>query len=98
MDLKTYLADSPGGGVLLAEKLKVAPAYLSQMVNGHRAISPERCVAIEKATDGKVTRRDLRPDDWKAIWPELERRTAPRPDTDKPQARAKPQSKETNHV
>lgn len=89
MDLKTYLATAPGGGVQLAEQLGVAPAYLSQMVNGHRAISPERCVAIEKATDGKVTRRDLRPDDWRAIWPELERRAASRNGDDaKPQAAA----------
>lgn len=29
------------------------------------------CVAIEGVTDGKVTRRDLRPDDWQDIWPEL---------------------------
>jgi DNA-binding transcriptional regulator YdaS (Cro superfamily) len=28
-------------------------------------------MAIERATNGLVTRRDLRPDDWKAIWPEL---------------------------
>lgn len=29
------------------------------------------CVAIERATKGAVTRRDLRPDDWADIWPEL---------------------------
>ena len=29
------------------------------------------CVAIERATSGAVTRRDLRPDDWHLIWPEL---------------------------
>lgn len=29
------------------------------------------CVAIERATKGVVTRRDLRPDDWHLIWPEL---------------------------
>lgn len=29
------------------------------------------CAAIERATGGRVTRRDLRPDDWAAIWPEL---------------------------
>jgi DNA-binding transcriptional regulator YdaS (Cro superfamily) len=32
----------------------------------------ERCVAIENATGGKVTRRDLRPKDWRSIWPEIE--------------------------
>lgn len=31
----------------------------------------ERCAAIERATSGQVTRRDLRPDDWHLIWPEL---------------------------
>jgi len=31
----------------------------------------ERCVAIERATKGAVTRRDLRPNDWLQIWPEL---------------------------
>jgi hypothetical protein len=28
-------------------------------------------VPIEQATAGQVTRRDLRPADWGAIWPEL---------------------------
>jgi DNA-binding transcriptional regulator YdaS (Cro superfamily) len=28
-------------------------------------------VQIERATAGAVTRRDLRPDDWGDIWPEL---------------------------
>ncbi len=31
----------------------------------------EHCAAIEIATEGAVTRRDLRPDDWHKIWPEL---------------------------
>lgn len=29
------------------------------------------CVAIEQQTGGKVTRKDLRPDDWLLLWPEL---------------------------
>jgi DNA-binding transcriptional regulator YdaS (Cro superfamily) len=28
-------------------------------------------VPIERATLGEVSRRDLRPDDWHEIWPEL---------------------------
>jgi len=28
-------------------------------------------VSIERATDGAVTRKDLRPEDWHEIWPEL---------------------------
>lgn len=35
-------------------------------------MTPARhCVAIERATGGKVTRRELRPDDWAELWPEL---------------------------
>ncbi|WP_311223731.1 MULTISPECIES: YdaS family helix-turn-helix protein [unclassified Acidovorax] len=36
-----------------------------------RCPSPLNCVAIEHATGGQVTRRDLRPHDWASIWPEL---------------------------
>ena len=36
------------------------------------------CVSIERATNGAVTRRDLRPDDWRAIWPELAQPKRPR--------------------
>ncbi|MDA8456024.1 helix-turn-helix domain-containing protein [Acidovorax sp. GBBC 3334] len=36
-----------------------------------RIPSPINCVAIEQATDGRVTRQDLRPHDWASIWPEL---------------------------
>lgn len=36
-----------------------------------RIPSPVNCVAIEHATEGKVTRKDLRPHDWASIWPEL---------------------------
>lgn len=38
---------------------------------GGRLPSPENCVAIEQATDRKVMRWDLRPEDWHRIWPEL---------------------------
>jgi DNA-binding transcriptional regulator YdaS (Cro superfamily) len=34
-------------------------------------ISPKRCVQIEEATGGGVTRQEMRPDDWADLWPEL---------------------------
>ncbi|AMM23194.1 transcriptional regulator [Variovorax sp. PAMC 28711] len=71
MDLKTYFDSGRGNGVALAAALSIPASYLSQMASGNRSVSPERAVAIEKATDGAVSRRDLRPDDWQAIWPEL---------------------------
>lgn len=73
MDLKTYISTGERGtAAKLAAALKVSPSYLSQMSAGSSPISPERCVAIERATGGKVTRKDLRPTDWQLIWPELE--------------------------
>ncbi len=72
MDLKTYLSNGDRGlASQLAATLGVSASYLSQMVNGSSAISAERAVDIEQATNGKVTRKDLRPDDWQKIWPEL---------------------------
>lgn len=44
---------------------------LSDWVSGVRPVPVHRCVAIERATNGAVTRRDLRPDDCHLIWPDL---------------------------
>ena len=38
---------------------------------GKSVPSPEKCVLIERVTHGVVSRRQLRPDDYGAIWPEL---------------------------
>lgn len=75
MDLKTYLAQD---GALSVAQLAAAigvkqPAQVRQWQHGYadRLPSPLNCTAIEQATDGAVTRRDLRPSDWHLIWPEL---------------------------
>lgn len=39
-------------------------------------VPAEHCAAIELATRGAVTRKDLRPGDWRRIWPELAKRAA----------------------
>lgn len=70
MNLDTYLAKS-GTSAALAAKIGVTPGFVSQWRSGHRPIPIERCVEIEAATDGLVTRQELRPDDWQKIWPEL---------------------------
>ena len=75
MRLVDYFA-MPGamtvGELALAVGVK-QPAQVRQWLHGYagRMPSPMYCVAIERATDGAVTRRDLRPDDWHLIWPEL---------------------------
>lgn len=67
--------EAVGGASLLARMVGVTQSAPS-MWRARGAVPIERCVAIERATDGKVMRWDLRPDDWRDIWPEL----AERPD------------------
>lgn len=68
---------SVGGQASLARAIGVSPAVVNQWVSGVRPVPVERCVAIERATHSAVTRRDLRPDDWHLIWPELSQATPP---------------------
>lgn len=56
---------------MLAHLIGVSPAAVNQWISGHRPVPVERCVAIERATHGQVTRKDLRPNDYSLIWPEL---------------------------
>lgn len=44
---------------------------VSQWAAGLKTVPAERCALLETATGGAVTRRELRPDDWWLIWPEL---------------------------
>lgn len=46
----------------LAARLGTSPAYLSQLAHGHRKASPRLCFAIERETNGRVTRETMRPD------------------------------------
>ncbi|GHA66014.1 hypothetical protein GCM10009007_03070 [Formosimonas limnophila] len=72
MNLKQYIQNLPKGGAgALANEIGISPSYLSQMASGVTNISPENAVKIETATKGKVSRCELLPDKWEAIWPEL---------------------------
>lgn len=73
MKLRNYLDGLRRGGIAaLAAHLDISPVYLSQIAarQDGREPSPELALAIERATEGQVTRRDLRPDDHWLIWPE----------------------------
>lgn len=45
--------------------------HLRQIAYGNRTASAEVSSRLESATEGKVTRKQLRPEDWSVIWPEL---------------------------
>ena len=64
-------AAAVGGQTALAAELRVSAAMVWQWGNGRRPVPIEYGAAIERATGGAVTRRDLWPDAWGDIWPEL---------------------------
>ncbi|WP_213308249.1 transcriptional regulator [Paraburkholderia sacchari] len=72
MNLATYLSEQKLSQSAFAELLGVTQGLVYQWLAGRRPVAAERCVAIERATNGAVTRKDLRPDDWRDIWPELD--------------------------
>ena len=69
MNLQNFLLSNTQASLALS--LGVSQGLVHQWAKGLRPVSPQQCVAIEKATNGAVTRKDLRPDDWQLIWPEL---------------------------
>lgn len=71
MKLSKYLAAERGRAAALATAIGRASAFVSQMASGARTVSPATAVMIERATEGAVSRRDLRPHDWHLVWPEL---------------------------
>lgn len=74
MNLHDYFASPDALTVSeLAALVHVSATQMRQWVHGYagRIPRPANCVAIEFATGRRVTRPDLRPDDWQDIWPEL---------------------------
>jgi len=79
MDLKTYLKPLDAEArEQFASQCETGVGHLQNVMYGVRPCSPALAVLIERHSGGQVTRRELRPDDWLAIWPELERRTKAR--------------------
>ena len=71
MKLSEYCLNNYGSQKKNADACGIAYTYMSHMVTGRRPVPVEYCAVIEAATNGEVSRRDLRPDDWQTIWPEL---------------------------
>ncbi|WP_243419216.1 YdaS family helix-turn-helix protein [Comamonas sp. JNW] len=72
MTLSDYIKEQGRGGLTaLARKIGAHAPDLSRWAAGDRPVPVERCVAIEAATGGAVSRIDLKPVDWQQIWPEL---------------------------
>ena len=70
MKLSAYLREKGFSHAAFGKTIGVSQPIMSGWVNGG-SVPEKRAVQIERATEGAVTRRDLRPDDWHEIWPEL---------------------------
>ena len=69
MDILSYATQNGGTGTLtcpilreLARRIGCAKGTLYMIATGHKRAGPKMARAIEQATEGAVTRQDLRPD------------------------------------
>lgn len=70
--LRAYVKEQPHGFQRrLASQIGVSESYLSQLILGRFPIQPELAVRLETLTQNTLSRKQLRPTDWPAIWPEL---------------------------
>ena len=72
MTLSEYLKmQGRGSHKDLSRLIKVHAPDISNWSSGSRPVPAHFCAAIQNATQGLVTRQELRPNDWHLIWPEL---------------------------
>lgn len=77
MQLLDYINSlAPVGQEAFADECSTSLAYLRQVAYRNRLCREKLASKIEHASGGAVTRQELRPDDWKEIWPELAAREA----------------------
>ena len=63
MTLREYLQTQPWGAQRdLCKLLGVSKTWISLIANGHKVPSASLAYQIEQQTDGRVTRKELRPD------------------------------------
>lgn len=60
-----------GGAVKAAEKLNIENYQTVQQWRKTGVVPPQYCPLLEKETGNQVSRKKLRPRDWKLIWPEF---------------------------
>lgn len=72
MNLKTYFSEKRGRQADLAKEIGAHAPDVSRWADETRPIPVSFGASIERATGGLVTRRDMFPNDWMRIWPELE--------------------------
>jgi len=54
-----------------AAKCKTSLGYLRKACSKGQKLGPVLCVLLERHSKGRVSRKVLHPNEWKAMWPEL---------------------------
>jgi len=62
MDAIQRAVEIVGTQTELARRIGATQGQVSHWVVGFKPVPPNRCIPIEKATEGQVTRYELRPD------------------------------------
>lgn len=70
MDIKSLIAKA--GGPTVVARMFDPPITREAVCQWSKDVPIMRCLTIERATNGAVNRRDMRPKDWYIIWPELD--------------------------
>jgi len=60
-----------GGPSKVAARLGCTVQAVCFYRDGKRRLPAEYCPTLEQMNEGRISRKDLRPDDWHLIWPEL---------------------------
>ena len=54
-----------------AASVGTSVGHLNNFAYGYSPLAEKTCVLIEQVSKKQVTRQELRPGDWKEVWPEL---------------------------
>jgi len=60
-----------GSQAALARMIDALPQQIGNWLTRDKEIDPVYCARIEASLCGRVTRQQLRPDDWETVWPEI---------------------------
>lgn len=68
MNLLDFFREKNLSQAEMARRLKISQSQLWHFTHGIRPVPAKYCKEIEKITNGRVSVKDLRPNDWQQIW------------------------------
>jgi DNA-binding transcriptional regulator YdaS (Cro superfamily) len=86
MNLSQYLSEERGRLTKLAKAIGAHPPDVYKWSTGERPIPIRFGASIELKTGGMVTRREMFPEVWQTIWPELATKESPNRGRRRPQS------------